>query len=63
MINAKSECMNEEHNIQTTTHLPSAITRSIEVFCSEAMFPIIAKENIPTSRLVKQFTKDTARVS
>lgn len=33
------------------------------VFCSKAMFPIVAKVNIPTMRLVTAFTKDTANVS
>lgn len=39
------------------------MTSFTEVFCSNAILPMVAKVNIPTMRLVTAFTSDTARVS
>lgn len=45
------------------SNLLSAMTTFTGVFCSKAIFPIVANVNIPTMRLVTAFTKDTANVS
>lgn len=44
-------------------YLLSAMTFFTEVFCSKAIFPIVANVNIPTIKLVIALIRETARVS
>lgn len=50
-------------NAGSSWYLLSAITFFTGVFCSKAIFPIVANVNIPTIKLVTALTKDTAKVS
>lgn len=46
-----------------SSDLPSLSTASTDMFCSRAMFPIVANEKIPTSKLLHALIRETATVS